>query len=441
MASNLTKGKGWVQLTQGTALEGEVVCHRCEETVHLSGSKDIELASTVMDRRKVFKLGLFATLSTITASMADELIKPKIASACDPGGHCVTSGPVPSGKEAISKYGTCCSIWSSFQEEMKAAGALYLDPDLEVNGVTFVDVAKLWNGRSLLKVKVGKKEPMLEYSWNDAIVGPNNWGMAGGKVMYLGSALKGQNRASTIQLLAHEVGHVLSLHHSSSTTDTLMNTRLTGATVPTENDYKALRSAWGEPDGSEKIEDVLMSDEESQSAKDAVNEHIRITGVSPIENERHLLGMENYDEMLKIAETLNGEVVLESRENLEVMQDRKLGDLQEAQEANKSSESSLFARGFTLMGVISIIYGLLMIGVSVLDRVNTFIRVPLLPILTFGTFKLDEGQYDIDGNRVHEEDGKSLKFMILVALGVITLGILLISGAVFVIARRLLGLS
>lgn len=459
MSKDLVRGGAWANPeqqnpqqhhTQGTAIEGELClgehehhlntsqlgnkrqCRKCGEYITLSDSTEVELISTVMDRRKLFKLALFATVASVSASVVEEIVSPEVASACTGSEHCVNSGPVPSGPDAYQKYGACCSIWTSFQEEMKAAGVLYLDPGMEVNGVTFKDIAKLWNGRSKLKVKVGKGQPMLTYEWNDAIVGANNWGMAGGKVMFLGSGFKGQNRESSIQLLAHEVGHVLSLHHSGNTSDTLMHTRLIAAKLPTENDYKALRHAWGDPDGSEDIEDVEFSEEEKARADKAVKDHINMYGTSPIENERHLLGMENYDEMMKIAETLNKDVTLESRESLEQTNDRKLEEIQASQEAEKAMQSSIPGRVASGFGIASILYGMLMVGIATLDRVNTLIRVPLLPILTFGKYRLDDGMYDDDGRRDFAKNGSySLGYMYLVAGAIMLLGIALISGIFF----------
>lgn len=143
--------------------------------------------------------------------------------------------------------GTSSPIWGGLQQQMSQAGKLYI-PKQTISGVDTEDVAKAWMGRSALQLIMGNGSPGVRFTHGTA--GP--WGFAQGNTIQINPSAP-SNMATAI--LRHELGHILSLHHTDNT-GSIMHPSIAGAKVPTALDYGALVKAWGKPGEGVKKYDV-----------------------------------------------------------------------------------------------------------------------------------------------------------------------------------------
>lgn len=143
--------------------------------------------------------------------------------------------------------GTSSPIWGGLQQQMSAAGKLYV-PKMNIAGVNTEDVARAWMGRSALNIVMGNGTPTVHFGYGTQ--GP--WGFTQGNQITINPSSPSNMH---LAILRHELGHVLSLHHTNNT-GSIMHPSIAGVRVPSALDYGALVSAWGKPGEGVKHYDV-----------------------------------------------------------------------------------------------------------------------------------------------------------------------------------------
>lgn len=144
------------------------------------------------------------------------------------------SAGVPSGPSA--------GLWSNVQTDMMRSGEVTIARS-GINGGSSGEAVKAWAGQSALKVNLGSGGgPQIAV--NHGSQGP--WGhYSGNRIQINPNGPRGGDSTAT---LIHEIGHLLSLGHAGA--NSIMHPQMRGPRTPSGVDYAAVRSAWGDPDGS-----------------------------------------------------------------------------------------------------------------------------------------------------------------------------------------------
>ena len=149
------------------------------------------------------------------------------------GGHDHSHGMaagIPSGPSG--------GIWGSQQNEMSRTGRLMV-PDTRLRGVSMWDAAKAWVGRSALSIEKGKGSPGLRGRVDNR--GPWGYYTTDGNLSVSNSS------GNVLGTMVHEIGHALSLGHTSDGTRSVMHPTGAYGWNATGNDYAAVRKVWGKP--------------------------------------------------------------------------------------------------------------------------------------------------------------------------------------------------
>lgn len=364
---------------------------------------DVELSSTVLTRRKLLVAGLFATIAVV----ADEIIGSTEKAIAAPwvGGSVTTDGVPPSGPSG--------GIWGPLQEEIKQTGKLYL-PNINIRGVNPQVAADAWSNHSSITVLVGPGTPTIRMITG----GPGPWGFFDGMTLSI-TMSPPDNRVADVMI--HEVGHVLSLHHSSSL-NSIMNPEQKGPLVPSEIDYEALVNAFGPPGEGQVPKENSSPNKDKTGAEvgagDKTEEYLSGEFV-PFADDVDLTGMENYKTYKEYEAALDGLVDIQSIQDVENEKERSaLADNLAYRNAKNDTKTTSVGTAISLVGLITVLYGLMLGSLAIFDKFNNLIKVRTVPVVTFGKISIDDG-----------EDNDTMLVKVLgIALAIILCGILIATG-------------